>query len=167
MNANLKRFRKYLKPDPASGCWLWTGCLCKGYGNFSLNGTAHYAHRWLWEYVNGPVPAGLELDHLCGVKNCVNPAHLEAVTHAENMRRAAMRGVWDGERNGAAKRTTIEVLTIKFLNRYLMLPATMISRAMKIPQRSVYSVLRGEVWNHTLLPSREELQREFEEAAAA
>ena len=50
MNAILKRFRKYLKPDPASGCWLWTGCLCKGYGNFSLNGTAHYAHRWLWEY---------------------------------------------------------------------------------------------------------------------
>ena len=45
------------------------------------------AHKMMYEHVNGPVPEGLELDHLCHVRHCVNPAHLEAVTHAENVKR--------------------------------------------------------------------------------
>jgi hypothetical protein len=65
-------------------CWLWTGTRSHGYGRFGLGQESLLAHRIAWELANGPVPDGLELDHLCRVTVCVNPAHLEAVTHREN-----------------------------------------------------------------------------------
>lgn len=69
----------------ATGCWLWRGSLSLGYASFG----GVWGHRLAYEYAIGPIPAGLELDHLCRTTNCVNPAHLEPVTHAENMRRGA------------------------------------------------------------------------------
>jgi hypothetical protein len=61
-----------------------------GYGHFHTEGNRKVqAHRWAYEYVAGKVPTGLELDHLCRNKRCVNPAHLEAVTRRENMARWA------------------------------------------------------------------------------
>jgi hypothetical protein len=71
-------------------CWVWLKSRTpKGYG-FMLRGERrHVAHVFYWERANGmPVPDGLELDHLCRVRECVNPDHLEPVTHKENMRRA-------------------------------------------------------------------------------
>jgi hypothetical protein len=72
-------------------CWLWTGALSGGYGHcrITLDGAsrARGAHRVAYELLVGPVPDGFELDHLCRVKHCVNPAHLEPVTHRENMLR--------------------------------------------------------------------------------
>lgn len=71
-------------------CWIWQGTkIPLGYGRVNRDGRETFAHIYEWERVNGPVPAGLELDHLCRVTSCCNPAHLEPVTHAENMRRAA------------------------------------------------------------------------------
>lgn len=70
-------------------CWRWTGALDPdGYGQVSVAGKTKQAHFASWEAVNGPVPEGHELDHLCRVRCCVNPDHLEAVTHSENVRRA-------------------------------------------------------------------------------
>ena len=70
-------------------CWWWTAAKNnRGYGMFGVNTTTLVlAHRWAYEAVRGPIPEGLELDHLCRVPLCVNPAHLEAVTHIENVRR--------------------------------------------------------------------------------
>lgn len=73
-------------------CWNWTGMKRKGYGRFS-NGARNRpctAHRWSYEFLVGPVPDGLELDHLCRNRACVNPAHLEPVTHDENVKRAQL-----------------------------------------------------------------------------
>ena len=68
-------------------CWIWTGALNeRGYGR-AWGGPAH---RVFYERHVGQVPPGLELDHLCRNRACVNPAHLEPVTHAENMRRSAL-----------------------------------------------------------------------------
>ncbi len=70
------------------GCWEWTGGLdSKGYGQVWHNGRNHKAHRVTYELLRGPVPQGLELDHLCRNRACVRPSHLEAVTHRENILR--------------------------------------------------------------------------------
>jgi hypothetical protein len=70
------------------GCWLWTrNCTSGGYGQFTNGGKKHLAHRVAYEWLVGPIPPGLDLDHLCRVRNCVNPGHLEPVTRRENVRR--------------------------------------------------------------------------------
>ena len=70
-------------------CWLWTSSLTTcGYGTFWTGSRRSAAHRWAYERFIGPIPEGMELDHLCRVRHCVNPAHVEPVTHAENMRRS-------------------------------------------------------------------------------
>jgi hypothetical protein len=83
--------RFWSKVEKQSGeygtCWLWTGCkMHKGYGLFD-DGRTRRVHRWSYETFIGPIPEGLVLDHLCRVRHCVNPDHLEAVTQAENNRR--------------------------------------------------------------------------------
>ena len=73
------------------GCWEWTGAkVGNGYANFwgGLDiGKVVYAHRYAYEKYRYPIPEELQLDHLCRVRHCVNPWHLEAVTGAENLRR--------------------------------------------------------------------------------
>jgi hypothetical protein len=70
-------------------CWLWRKCIsASGYGLFSFNQKTTRAHRFSYELHIGPIPWGLQLDHLCKIKNCVNPDHLEAVTARENVLRS-------------------------------------------------------------------------------
>lgn len=77
--------------DRSGECWIWTGDVnpVNGYGQFSVRRRTYRAHRLAWQLWRGPIPDGLFLDHLCRVRRCVNPAHLEPVTHDENMRRSA------------------------------------------------------------------------------
>lgn len=87
-----ERERFWAKVIPGeNGCLLWTGALSpRGYGNFKSSSLrTHLAHAVAYIWANGSIPTGLKLDHLCRVRNCVNPDHLEPVTQAENKRRAA------------------------------------------------------------------------------
>ncbi len=86
----LDNFEKYVSPEPNSGCWIWTGYISKqGYGRFSPKWKMSplYAHRISYEIYKGKIPDGLALDHLCRVRCCVNPDHLEPVTYRENLLR--------------------------------------------------------------------------------
>lgn len=92
-----ERFLKYTLPDPNSGCWLWSGATTKaGYGVLNLSRKVHLAHRMSYELFIGPIPEGLQLDHLCRIRCCVNPKHLEPVTNQENARRG-LGGKWFGK----------------------------------------------------------------------
>jgi hypothetical protein len=71
-----------------AGCWIWTAAKDPtGYGRIWHTGTMKYAHRVAYELLVGPILPGLDLDHLCRVRACVNPLHLEPVTHRENLMR--------------------------------------------------------------------------------
>lgn len=91
----IDRFMRFVLPEPNSGCWLWAGYVKPdGYPQFGQE----YAHRFAYTEIVGPIPEGLELDHLCRVRSCVNPNHLEAVTHLVNISRVPANPLADANR---------------------------------------------------------------------
>lgn len=82
-----ERLEHFVERGEPDECWDFKGCLKAGYGVVLINHVQHQAHRLAYVATYGPVPEGLEIDHLCRNKRCVNPAHLEAVTRSQNMRR--------------------------------------------------------------------------------
>ena len=90
-----ERFEKKFSKNDTTGCWIWTGCIVQcahhskkwPYGHFSKDGRQMPAHRASYELYKGAIGENLDIDHLCRNTLCVNPAHLEAVTHSENIRR--------------------------------------------------------------------------------
>lgn len=97
----------------AGGCWVWRGSVAQnGYGRMSVMAGSvqklQNTHRVAYEAFVGAIPAGLEIDHLCRNRLCCNPEHLEAVTHAENMRRGASTHCENGHpRNPAHDRCRV------------------------------------------------------------
>lgn len=74
--------------DMGAGCWIWRGGRSPtGYGHFSTESYKGLAHRYAYMSVYGPIPEGLTLDHLCRIRECVRPLHLEPVTQRTNNRR--------------------------------------------------------------------------------
>jgi hypothetical protein len=90
--------RFWVRVEKTDTCWLWTGRVeTNGYGRLSVSSdvTPLWAHRYAYELHKGAIPEGLQIDHLCRVRHCVNPGHLEAVTLRENL----MRGEGFGAKN--------------------------------------------------------------------
>jgi HNH endonuclease len=79
--------------EPNSGCWIWAGAWdASGYGIHTSGKARTPAYRWVWLALRGEIDHGMHLDHLCMVKCCVNPNHLEVVTKKENFRRKREKG---------------------------------------------------------------------------
>ncbi len=121
--------------DPDTGCWNWTRSRQpNGYGHLTINNRQVLAHRFVYERDRGPIPAGMTLDHLCRNPRCVNPDHLEPVSHAENCRR--------GKR---AKLTIEEARRIRVLRRGGMLQRVLAER-FGVSLRTIRSVIKEEAW---------------------
>lgn len=88
-----ERFWEKVNKDASGGCWEWIASVtANGYGQFAVSKTeVARPHRWAYEALVGPIPEGLQLDHLCRNRRCVNPAHLEPVTARENTLRGETR----------------------------------------------------------------------------
>lgn len=79
--------------DESTGCWEWQGAHTRdGYGMLRIENRAISSHRYSYTTLVGPIPEGLEIDHLCRNRNCCNPEHLEPVTRSENLRRSPLMG---------------------------------------------------------------------------
>jgi len=114
-------------------CLLWQGHVNKqtGYGMVGLQDRTCLAHRVAWEDEYGDIPTGLELDHLCRVRHCVRPSHLEPVTHAENQRRAAR-----------TRLTATDVETIRASSA----SSSALARTYGVTQGHVSRIRQGLVW---------------------
>lgn len=80
------RHTEFMEPYP-TGCWVFTGSNHNGYGMINVDRRPQGVHRAVWEYLNGPIPKPLEIDHLCRNRACWNPSHLEVVTRTVNVQR--------------------------------------------------------------------------------
>ena len=91
-------------PNPETGCWEWQiSKTPNGYASINIDGKNTMAHRVSYEAFVGPIPNGLTIDHLCRVRHCLNPEHMEPVTRGENSRRAGgLQVAWERRRKGAA-----------------------------------------------------------------
>lgn len=89
MTTSTLKARFWAKVHVTPGCWFWTGSLgSHGYGQLRVGRSTGLAHRVSYELLVGPIAEGLQVDHLCRVLRCVNPAHLEAVTPRTNVLRS-------------------------------------------------------------------------------
>lgn len=102
--------RFWAKVEKTDECWVWTAATDSGgYGKIYVDGRYRLAHRLAWELIDGPVPSGMDLDHRCGNRACVNPGHLRVTTRSQNNQHrignqcnntSGVRGVyWDKREN--------------------------------------------------------------------
>jgi hypothetical protein len=94
IDAEIRFFSNVKDSKNKYGCWTWTGSRKQlGHGQISVSGRTEPAHRFSYQMLYGAVDLNLDIDHVCQNAWCVNPGHLEPVTHMENIRRAARPGM--------------------------------------------------------------------------
>lgn len=147
---NAEKFLQHVTIGEPHECWLWTGAKnSKGYGHLRVGGVVTLAHRLVYEFANGPIPEGLHILHACDTPACINPHHLRAGTHQDNMRDCYnKRRHAFGERNGHSKLTDSQVTQIR--RSYVPGVVTMAQLAARFgtSKTNVHAILHGNNWKH-------------------
>lgn len=146
------RFENQFIPEPNSGCWLWVAVAnWKRYGTFNIAGKNRRAHRVAWELYRGQIPAGMQVNHKCNVRQCVNPDHLYLGTHADNMadmqQSGRRRGKTAGELAGLALLTEAIVRDIRMRRASGETVASLV-RATGVSDGAVRHALSRRSWRH-------------------
>jgi hypothetical protein len=152
----VERFRRYV--NKTESCWLWTGCLVKGYGSFRTK-YSQYAHRFSY-FLHHPltfenmIDSKIEVRHMCDNPKCVSPHHLILGTHADNMNDMKLRGRGagyntnkSGEDTNSSKLTKEQVIQIK--NRLLSYKRgdeTRIGKEYSVSRGCIKSIREGKTW---------------------
>jgi hypothetical protein len=139
------RLEEKSTPVPESGCWLWLGNPnASGYGLVTHMGRSILAHRAAHIIFKGAIPEGMEVCHKCDTPLCINPAHLFAATHGENMRDAHRKGRKSNKResNPRAKVTSSQVAAIRNDGRLVRV----IARDFGISPAAVSMIRTGRNW---------------------
>lgn len=164
-----KKMQAHVHVVSATGCWEWTGGrIGKGYGAICWNGTQEYAHRASYEALVGKIPAGLDIDHLCRNRACINPLHLEAVTRGENLRRSPLLvaesrrkirklheqsrgkpGTKFAERNGNSKLTSQRASWIRQLTS-LGVPRRAFVAMYGVSKSAIDKIVQGKTWTRLI-----------------
>jgi len=127
---------KHFIVDPETGCWLWTGQMKSGgYGMVQFHGTSHTAHRAVYEFFFGEIDHAIPIHHHCEHRECVNPAHLEAIPQYLHSRLRA-----------GAKLTASDVYFIRWLNKTKGMSPKAISREYGYSHGAVCGVTSGTSW---------------------
>jgi hypothetical protein len=132
--------------EVADGHWLWRGHLDSfGYGRMC----GRSAHRLIYTLMVGTIPDGLEIDHLCRVRNCVNPEHLEAVTPlVNNLRAVPFKNFARGEAHHHARLTEDDVREIRRLYRNRLVGPAELSRRYATSVSNIETIIAGRTWKH-------------------
>lgn len=141
--------RFWSKVDTSGKCWVWMGPRNKkGYGYFSVGRRTFSVHRWLHQFIHGPLAKGQQVLHRCANPPCIRPSHLYAGTHAENMTdRNVMGHTARGERSGKARLTDDQV---RAMRADVAAGLTWVKAAAKydVSRQTVRMVVTGRSWKH-------------------
>lgn len=149
----IERFSSKTK-QAASGCVEWTGARdAKGYGHFSVDGSARLAHRVAWELDRGPIPPGMLVLHGCDNTSCVFIEHLHLGTHMENMAEASERGRWEKNAKRGSDHpmsTLTEKIVLEMRERYAsgFFYISDIAARFNVSRPQTRKILARQAWGH-------------------
>lgn len=137
---------------------FWIGVMKpNGYGSVSIQGKKHNAHRVAWELAHGPVPPGMHVCHKCDTPLCVNPDHLFLGSRSDNMQDCVRKGRFfvvpreykcKGEKNGASKLSTFQVLKIRALQQRTMEAYREAGKEYGVSVACIRGIVQGRTWKH-------------------
>ncbi len=144
-------WNKVTVPDNDEACWEWLGNrLPYGYGHIKIEGKQIKAHRWSYEYINGPIPNGLLVLHRCDNPPCVRPDHLFLGTHSDNILDALAKGRLDPVKMGLhnAKLSEHDVIEIRNLFASTIATRTQLAERYGVTRTTIEYVTKGTTWQH-------------------
>lgn len=153
-------------PECFSECWAWTGAKNrKGYGEFWISGRTRRAHRLAWAMINGPIPSGLVINHLCNTPSCVNVDHMEVVTPQRNTAYRDLQGrqrtpsgadhwsarspekIKRGRNHGGAKLSDLDVIDIRN-RRASGETGASLARRYRVTETTISEIYKRKTWVH-------------------